>query len=209
MPELVAVFGGAFDPVHRGHVEPVRALLDQGVVDRVMVMPVFDPVHRGMPAVDAEHRLAMLHKAFADDDRIEVSTLEIDQARPSYSVWTMRALVTAHPDQIFCLLVGSDWSAGFGAWYRGWELPSLVHLIVMDRPGTDSKAETPDYFEPVDDAVALKNRRSGLRYAFDGPRYDISSTRIREACSGMNQESIKDMVPEKVYDYIQTHELCQ
>jgi nicotinate-nucleotide adenylyltransferase len=208
--KLTAVFGGTFDPVHRGHVEPLVALLDSGTVDEAIVIPALQPVHRGGAQVDGEHRLAMLRLAYANDDRVRISEIELSKQRPSYTVWTLRALKHAEPENHFCFVVGADWSAEIENWYRAWELPSLAHLIVMRRPGAGKNASAHKYFYQVSNSNDLRGKDSGLRYEFEGPELDFSSTTVRELLAQSGSEAwLSNALSSEVYDYIKINNLYQ
>jgi nicotinate-nucleotide adenylyltransferase len=210
MAKLSAVFGGTFDPVHRGHVESLRALLDTGTVDEAIVIPALQPVHRNGVQVSGTHRLAMLRLAYANDDRVKISDIELSKRRPSYTVWTLRALKHAEPTKYFCFVVGSDWSADIENWYRVWEFPSLAHLIVMNRPGSRNSVLAHKYFSQASNAKDLRRKHSGLRFDFSGPELDLSSTAVRERLAQSDSGPwLSNAIPSEVYDYIKTNNLYQ
>src|SRR5689334_8732389 len=76
----VGIFGGTFDPVHLGHLilaEEARWTLG---LARLLLMPAAQPWRKASRAVTpAEHRLAMLRLAVADDPCFDVSTIEIER----------------------------------------------------------------------------------------------------------------------------------
>ena len=210
MAKLTAVFGGTFDPVHRGHIEPLRALLDTGTVDEAIVIPALQPVHRADTQVSAVHRLAMLRLAYANDDRVQISDIEISKQRPSYTVWTLRALKHAEPENHLCFVVGADWSADIENWYRVWEIAALAHLIVMNRPGSRLSTTTSKYFNQASNLKDLRGKHSGLRFDFEGPELDLSSTAIREKLAHSDAELwLSNAIPTEVYDYIKINNLYQ
>lgn len=210
MAKLTAVFGGTFDPVHHGHVEPLRALLDCGSVDEAIVIPALRPVHRTGAQVSGAHRLAMLRLAYATDDRVRISDIELDKQRPSFTVWTLRALKHAEPENHFCFVVGADWSQEIENWYRAWEMPSLAHLIVMNRPGSINSVATHKYFSQTSNANDLREKNSGLRFDFNGPELELSSTDVRKRLAqGDSEPWLAKAIPSEVYDYIKINNLYQ
>ena len=73
----VALFGGSFDPVHRGHLAIAEAALALGVVDRVVFIPsAQSPLKGRSPYASQAHRLAMLHLV-AERDDFAVDTVEL------------------------------------------------------------------------------------------------------------------------------------
>ena len=215
MVKVTAVFGGIFDPVHRGHVEPLRALLDAGVVDAAIVVPVSQAVHRADAQISGSQRLEMLRLAFADDERVQVSDIELARSQPSYTVMTLRELKLADPDVHLCFVLGADWSGGLDDWYRSGELPSLVHLIVLNRPGSDRGLTGFKGFNQAHHANDLRIERAGLCYAFDGPELDLSSTEVREALitagetNKADEQWLRNALPTNVHRYIQSNGLYQ
>ena len=83
----VALFGGSFNPPHMGHVLAVAYVLGVGLVDRVLVVPVFEHA-LGKQLVPFQHRLEMARRAFGWLPRVEVSTIEEQLgAKAQYPGW--------------------------------------------------------------------------------------------------------------------------
>jgi nicotinate-nucleotide adenylyltransferase len=77
--QRVAIYGGTFDPIHNGHWQVARAILKAFAMDRLIFVPAFVPPHkRDQQISSAFHRLAMLAIATADEDRMFVSTIEVE-----------------------------------------------------------------------------------------------------------------------------------
>jgi nicotinate-nucleotide adenylyltransferase len=119
----LALFGGAFDPPHAGHVALVRAAKKALGLDRVVVLVAADPGHKQVTA-PAETRLALARAAFPDEEVV----LD-DHAR---TVDTLRA----HPEwHGATFLIGADELENFGNWKEPDEVLRLVRLGVATRPG--------------------------------------------------------------------------
>ena len=66
-PQLPLGFlGGAFDPVHIGHLRGAMAVRDALDLERVDLIPAAQSPLKDQATVDAAHRLAMLELAVAD-----------------------------------------------------------------------------------------------------------------------------------------------
>jgi nicotinate-nucleotide adenylyltransferase len=137
----IALFGGSFDPPHRGHAALARLAIDRLHPDRVLVAPVgLQPLKQEGDATSFEDRVAMAHLAFAGMPRIEVSRLDapLPDHRPNYTIETvLRFKQTLAPeDELFCLLGADSWLT-VGMWYRAAELLMACGFIVGARPGFD------------------------------------------------------------------------
>ncbi|MGZ8843439.1 MAG: nicotinate-nicotinamide nucleotide adenylyltransferase, partial [Pyrinomonadaceae bacterium] len=89
----VAIYGGTFDPVHSGHVEVARRALKLFELDEVIFVPACVPPHkRNASITSAFHRFAMLALATEQDQRLLVSTIELDAPELPYAVETFERI---------------------------------------------------------------------------------------------------------------------
>ena len=174
--QRVCVFGGSFDPFHKGH----RALCEAAlrVNDRLLVVVAGAAPHKFADEEGAvpdgtpfHHRVAMTRLGVEGLPRTEVLELEGRRAGPSYTVDTLDVLVRSHPAGTrWRLLLGADMFLDFPNW-RDWRrILMQVTLLVARRPGHE--LETPKELEGAHVPVL------GL----DAEEVDASSTAIREAC---------------------------
>lgn len=185
----IGVFGGAFNPPHKGHVRLARDFAGRLSLDKVLVIPSFLPPHKTDSLLaTAEDRLAMCRLAFGDDDRFEVSGMEIERGGKSYTYDTLRALRDEYPDAALYLIVGSDMLASFETWHRWRDILSLCTLCAARRKESDSLCK-----DEVDCLVS------------DLPALEVSSTEIRDRLA--QGEDIAPLVGSKVADYIRSRGL--
>ena len=104
----VVVFGGAFDPLHNGHVDIVFYLSGLGY-DRLCLVPTGVPIYKDATQFSANDRLAMLQLVFGDDPLIDILTVELQKNQPSYTVDTMSFLFDSYgaTSVKFCCWFGS------------------------------------------------------------------------------------------------------
>ena len=82
MPSRIGLFGGCFNPVHRGHIAVAGAALAHLGLDKVVFIPSGHPPLKGNSGLlDGEARLALLERALADEPRMEASPIEIRRSR--------------------------------------------------------------------------------------------------------------------------------
>lgn len=136
-----ALFGGSFDPVHRGHVALVDHLLETDLVDVIHVVPAAQSPLKSIAQATAHHRLAMVRLAFAEHPEVEIELREIQSGERCYTIETMRSLMKDFPGDRWSLVIGADHVHHFDSWHRFEELLELAHLIVMNRPGCQLDAE--------------------------------------------------------------------
>jgi nicotinate-nucleotide adenylyltransferase len=195
----IGIYGGTFNPPHVGHLICAQEALIQLALGRVVFMPAAVPPHKTVPDdPGAQHRLGMCRAAVSDDDRFEVSDLEVVRAGTSYTLDTLEELNTSVPDSDLFLILGADVAAGLPRWHRPERILELATPALAERAGTPDTAVT----------EALSSLSGGERALhFDMPTIDISSTVIRRrAAAG---QSIRYLVPDPVATYINSHRLYQ
>ena len=194
-PRRVGIFGGSFDPVHLAHVALAQASLQALQLDELRWIPAGNPWQKARSITAAEHRVAMVQAAIADEPRSVLDRIEIERSGPSYTLDTVRALTSAQqprPDRSqWFLIIGQDQYSSLHTWRHWQELLSLVTLAVANRPG--------DIRAPHADVQRLAHRMVPL------PMLDISSTQIRQrVAAGLD---ITPLVPPAVARYIELHGL--
>jgi nicotinate-nucleotide adenylyltransferase len=132
----IGVFGGTFDPIHRGHIEVAEAVREALGLDHMLVVVANQPWQKqDRPVSPAEDRYAMVAAALADRPGLEPSRVELDRGGPSYTIDTVRDLRSRVPGAEVVVVVGGDVVAGLDTWHEHEELRALVTLAVVDRPG--------------------------------------------------------------------------
>lgn len=184
----LGIFGGTFDPPHIGHLIAAQAVHEQLGLDRVLFVPAGVPPHKRDEEITAgDLRLEMLRAAVPEDDRFEVSDVELERDGPSYTVDTLRRLRTDHPDAELFLAIGADQLSEFGSWKDPDEIAALATLVTFGRSG-----ESPDAERWPAEKV-------------DVPEVDLSSTLIRQRVA--DGRPIRYLVPPGVEKIIRVRGL--
>ncbi len=135
-PEIphIGVYGGAFDPVHYGHLAVARAALAEMSLDSLLFVPTVAPPHK-VQETPYVHRLAMLQLALDElaEERFSISSIEEELPAPSYSINTLMALQKQAGRYFFIL--GVDAFLGIESWKNWQDILSLVHTVISPRQG--------------------------------------------------------------------------
>lgn len=185
----VALFGGAFDPIHNAHLAVAKAAADEFHLSRVLFVPAHHPPHKGgMTYAPYEDRVRMLELACVDP-RFEVSRLEEGTER-SYSIDTIEKVqATLTPADELFFIIGADAFAELRSWRRWQDVARAVHFIVVNRPGYK-------YDAPVEAKVERLDRIS----------LPSSSSQLRRALAAAHPAQ---GLPQSVMQYIDAHGLYQ
>ena len=131
----VALFGGAFDPPHLGHVLCACWARSAGGVDAVWVLPAANHPY-GKDMLAWEKRWSLCQLAFEGFGFVEVRDDEL--RNPNGRTFDLvQQLSAAHPDHEWALIGGSDTREDLPNWYRGEELRDMVDIIAVPRRGFD------------------------------------------------------------------------
>jgi nicotinate-nucleotide adenylyltransferase len=138
----IGVFGGTFDPVHRGHLEVADECAQRLHLDEVLMVPSNLPPHRARPTASARDRLAMVELAVSAYRRLRASDIEVRRGGVSYTVDTLRALRQDHPTAEITLLLGWDAVEEFAGWRDTAEVTRLARIAVFNRAGAPAPDRT-------------------------------------------------------------------
>jgi nicotinate-nucleotide adenylyltransferase len=189
----IALYGGTFDPVHLGHLEVARKVVELFEIDEVIFIPAQLAPHKiGRPVTEPIHRYAMLALATQDDPRLLISTFELDAPDRRYTVDTIAEFQRLLGDdtELFFIMGADSWSE-IKTW-RDWQrLLKMTNHIVVTRPGYEVPAAPPELKEQI--------------LFTDAVMKDISATNIRRLASEGRYGELDQMVPAVVAEYIRKY----
>jgi len=197
----IGLFGGSFDPPHKGHVALVQAGLQMGMMDEVWVIPAL-PVHRKLSGMaDGKTRFDWLQQIFSDQPGVRVLDWEIVQKEPTPAVVTLRRFHQQFPETVPWLMLGADAWAGLELWQEYPAHLGLCNVAVFARRATELETgfETVcshDGWQQIDLNNGLDCRGAGHWAYIQAELPDISATGLRE--DARHGKTLAGKVPEVV-----------
>jgi nicotinate-nucleotide adenylyltransferase len=216
----VALFGGTFDPIHRGHIKVARVAAERFKLREVWFVPADIPPHKQKaPVTSYFHRYSMVALALAGEMDFLPSLLEAPdpeahvERKPSYSIDTVRVVKAGlrRGDRLY-FLIGIDAFRDIAKWHEAEALLKECEFIVAARPGyslADVASSLPKGLRPS--PAEMREFRASK---FEGPLHfsgvtlrmlpetheDVSATQIRAAVRSSRR--LTELVPEAVAEYI-------
>jgi nicotinate-nucleotide adenylyltransferase len=216
----IALFGGTFDPIHRGHLNVARAAAERFKLKEVWFVPADIPPHKQTaPVTSYFHRYSMVALALAGEPDFLPSLLEAPdpeahvERRPSYSIDTVRRVKAGlrKTDRLY-FLIGIDAFRDVAKWHEAESLLRECEFIIAARPGysLDDVASS----LPKGSRHSAAELRTFHKSKLEGPlqfqdvtlhllpetHEDVSATQIRTAMR--NRKGLTKLVPNAVAEYI-------
>ena len=169
------IYGGSFNPIHKGHTALAERLCETGRLDEVwfLVSPRNPFKETATDLLDENVRLALARLAVRHHPKLKVSDFEFNLPRPSYTADTLSALRRSFPDRQFTLIIGADYWLSFNRWKTPEEILAHHRILVYPRPGY-----------PIDMSALPR----GVTVV-DTPLIELSSTEIRRTIAQGNDAS--------------------
>jgi len=221
----IGLFGGTFDPIHRGHTALASAALERCKLNRIYFVPASIPPHKQRQRLTAfVHRFAMLALATAQQKAFIPSLLEAPEelvaasrkertAKPNYTIDTVRRLreLLKNSDRLF-LLIGIDAFAEIAQWHQTEALFGECEFIVASRPGyslADVANALPESLRPKPEVTRPFQKQAATGdlvltratiHLLDKVHQPVSATAVREAAAA--GKPLARLVDASVADYI-------
>jgi len=229
----IGLFGGTFDPIHRGHLALARAAQERCKLSRILFVAADIPPHKQRQSLSAfAHRYAMIALATAQEKDFAPSLLEAPEdldatgpgkskpgvAKPNYTIDTVRRLKQSFKkaDRLF-LLIGIDAFDEIAHWHQAEALFRVCEFVVASRPGyslADVANALPAGLRPRQEVTKPFHKQAATGdlvlkgvtiHLLDEVYQPISSTKIREAVAA--GKPLTRFVEPAVADYIKKMEL--
>lgn len=187
----VGLFGGSFNPPHRGHALVSEIALRQLQLQQLWwIVTPGNPLKNGSDLAPLRDRLDAC-KAMTSDPRIRVTAFEA-RHHIRYTADTLALVQARNPGVHFVWIMGADNLKNFHLWQRWRQIAQTMPIAVIDRPGSTLSflssimAKTFDFARVDEEDAALLARRDAPAWTFiHGPRSSLSSTAIRRREAGL------------------------
>ena len=173
----IGIFGGTFNPPHKGHLRLIETFAAKLELDKVLVIPDKRPVHK----------------------ICEDLALEIDRDTDSYMIFTVNEILSKYKDAQLFLIIGSDMFLSFHKWYKYREIMKKCTLCVMSREDEDTVKALRSYAFSTLHIYMPSNEANGIIISPSSP-LEISSTEIRQKISA--GEDVSDVLTKEAYEFI-------
>lgn len=194
----IGIMGGTFNPIHFGHLLLAETAFHQFDLDEILIMPTKNPYYKKISnSVTEEDRVAMVELAIEDNPHFRLSKEELDREGTTYTVETLSHLTKKHPDYKYYFIMGADSLYHIESWKEPEQILKMATIVVAGRAGTGSSLNSQIEY--------IENKYDSEIYRLNSPVLEISSNDIRRRVR--DGESIRYLLPGKVVDYIQKHNL--
>jgi nicotinate-nucleotide adenylyltransferase len=216
----LGLYGGAFNPIHRCHLEVAEAARSRLGLDQVLFIPTGDPPHKSpTDFIPASHRVAMVRLAIAPYSYFRLSEIETGRPAKSYAIDTIRELQTIYaPDTRLIFIIGLDAFLKFPSWREPDRLLELCEFAVVSRPGVLFKSLENLPLPVIKDSESLERLDRGQveiqefrltigqsLWALAIPPCLVSAQDIRNRLT--HRQSVENLLPPAVESYILSHHL--
>jgi len=201
---MIGIYGGSFDPVHLGHLQTAASVKNELNIDRLFMLPCFEPVHKNSLNYTSKQRLQMLDLAIKEFNSLEIDTREILRGGSSFMIDTLLDLKESFKNESICLIIGMDSFINFKTWKNWDEFSKLIHLVVLPRNGDQPVSKTLTTFEIVENIDKLESNLSGYLYFSNSQMIDISSSAIRGKIAA--NQNLDNLLPISIINFLKKYD---
>ena len=136
----VGLFGSSFNPIHIGHLVIAEQARIRLGLDKVLFIPTANPYHKKVDLLDYDIRYEMVEETIKDNKYFEISDVEKNLKKNSYSYDVVKKLKKKSNDDYY-FIMGSDSFQEIETWYEYNKFIDLLDLVVFKRPGYDVEGD--------------------------------------------------------------------
>lgn len=193
----LCVFQGTFNPIHNAHLAMANNIKNTFLYDSILFIPAYKPPHKEFDDELSNHRYQMVKLAIAGEGAFNISNIEFQSEKFSYTYFTIEELYKRYKiEGKIGFIIGMDAFREITEWFEADKLKKLVHFIVFPR------GELIDLDR--ERLALLRSKGYDYEIAKMSPIH-ISSTELREKI--ISGEPAAGMTPAAVMEYIKENGL--
>lgn len=194
----IAVFGGSFNPPINSHISLAKEIVEKCKnIEKLIFVPV-STRYQKMELVNDEHRYNMLKLICENEDKLEVSDIELRHDKQLYTIETLNLIKEQYNNYDIWFVMGTDNLRELETWSKPEQLLSNYKILVLNR-------EDDNLEKIIQNSNLLKRYRESLIQINGIEKIDLSSTMIRDKLK--KREDIKEYVPNYILEYIEENKL--
>ena len=193
MKDRIVIFGGAFNPPTRAHLDIATEALYYLDAEKVLFVPVSD-LYKKDDVEISYHRVNMLNLAIGNFRRLEIDFTEVDSVKLTYTYETVEKIKSQYQDKELFLLIGADNLEDFKNWKNQRSIMENCSLLVVNR----NNSSIDEIIESNEILTEFKDK------IIEAPieEIEISSTEVRNRIASGELEGLENLVDKEVIDYI-------
>lgn len=189
----LAIFGGTFNPFHKGHMQMLNAVAELDYVEKILIMPSKIPPHKDADFLaDEKHRITMCQIAAENIPKAEVTDVELKREGKSYTIDTLLELSKIYPNYKLAITVGGDMITSFNTWKRYKDVLEIADIIAFKRADIDND----EFYRSVNSLINDGGRITVMKEEI----INISSTELRHSIC--DKPLLEKYLSKDIIDYI-------
>ena len=207
--DYIGIFGGSFDPIHKGHIESLKSVTEKLNLSKVLVIPNKVSPLKDLSVASSLEKIKMLKIAFSDFKEIEIEDYELKKEGKSFMIETLHYLdKKLGKKKHFLLIIGEDSFQSFHHWKNYQNIIKMTSILVMNRPTLNHDQTIKAirlHQDCIENSYQNNNFKIGKIYFIKIKPNSASSTHIRENID--NQSVLAESLDDSVLKYLQEQKI--
>lgn len=196
--KVIAVFGGSFNPPINSHILLAKKIIEKcNNIEKLIFVPV-STRYQKRELVDDEHRYNMLNLICQNEDKLEVSDIELKHDKQLYTIETLNLIKEQYNNYDIWFVMGTDNLKEVETWNDPEQLLNKYKILVLNR-------ENDNLEEIIQNSDLLKRYKESLIQIKEIDKIYLSSTMIRDKMK--KGEDVKEYIPSSILEYIYDNNL--
>ena len=196
----IVVVGGCFNPPLNSHFSLAEQLLaEYHQIEKIIFMPV-NSQYQKVDLIENKYRYEMLKLVCNQNEKFEVSSIEMDYPRQLYTIETLTKLQKQYEKHEICFTMGSDNLKELETWSQAEKLIKNFKIYVFERDKDDIE-------QIIETNKFLKENRQAFIKVKNIIKSGLSSTLVREKIK--EGKSIRYLTSDEIVSYIKQNNLYQ